>query len=142
MAKAFGKLLFWQRRCPHCGMNLRDHVAGPFHGGLSNVATAYCEKCGRSLHFSSYSERFRRLTPHEPWNLSDGQKRLIEGALAHRDCGGSFRFDASPRCPGCAQPLTLIGPGSTMYVRIEPSLDEQRGAQIWSAQAERLEETR
>ena len=88
-----------------------DACARPFrysllHNGFADSAYAYCDKCGMTAFISAWDKAIplaAKLKAHGPINPE------AEILLAPCVCGGTFRADASPRCPHCSVPLSADG---------------------------------
>lgn len=119
--------------CRHCHRRLDSRLSGPFHGGMSDVGTAYCRQCGRSLHFSFYSERYTERFQSSPWSLNAEEKLQLDNMFVPCPCGGQFSVDAAPRCPFCGNSLAYLVHGPSMYLKVSPFLYEERGDTVWSA---------
>jgi hypothetical protein len=88
-------------RCRSCGAEFDRFV-----GGLLRMSQRFCEACGSVGSVSAGDQRdpgrawFRKgRIVGDPHSLDDEQFARITGPCPK--CGGRFRQDASPRCPGC-----------------------------------------
>ena len=73
------------------------------HNGFNDSAFAYCDACGSSALLSCWYERVpaeAKLKVHGPVNAE------AEALLERCVCGGTFRANASPRCPHCRANLS------------------------------------
>lgn len=126
------KLLFRRQNCTCCGRNIKCRVHGPYHGGFGGTGTAYCDLCGRSLHYNWNDPVSTRIAPKAPWEMSANEHERVEQYFVRCPCGGRFRFQAPPRCPECRCSLSeMLGSDTSMYLRIEPSIDQERGDRVW-----------
>ncbi len=87
--------------CEHCSRNYRYSL---WHSGFGESAYAYCDTCGM-LATCSYRRFFPATMPPSSSNYQVIDEAW-EPLLASCPCGGSFRANASPRCPHCNQPLS------------------------------------
>ena len=88
--------------CEHCAATFAYDL---FHCGFSELAYAYCDRCGQTALLDGWSPMVppeARATWHQA--ISPG----LEPLLAPCPCGGRFRADAAPRCPNCGQPLSAV----------------------------------
>jgi len=87
-----------QGKCDHCGPTFNYDL---WHSGFSDMAYAYCERCGRTATLDGWKApqdtrvRIHQAIPEE-----------AEDELAPCECGGRFRRDARPRCPACGDALS------------------------------------
>lgn len=102
----FGKLF---RRRPDPGPDLgeceschRTFEYQLLHNGFGDTAYAYCDRCGMIALLNFYSQR----PAGAPLRVHGPIDRETERWLESCSCGGSFRRDASPRCPHCTAPLS------------------------------------
>ena len=73
------------------------------HNGFNDSAYAYCDTCGMTALLSGWSKKIPagvNLKIHEVISES------VEPFLQKCTCGGTFRRDASPRCPRCNSKLS------------------------------------
>jgi hypothetical protein len=88
-------------RCQSCGSEFDMFV-----GGLFRVSLRFCDACGSVGSVSAGDQqdpgrswfRKRRMVV-DPHSLDDEEFSRITGPCPQ--CGGRFRREASPRCPGC-----------------------------------------
>ena len=122
----------YEVECSNCGCRFRVSEGGGFHFHILR-----CNKCGeeKSIRFdeigephlqylkgldvpyaSATSESDKRI--QEEYNgesISEAEYRsIVEKLAGNCECGGKFKFDASPRCPECH---------SVHYSRLEGSPD-------------------
>jgi hypothetical protein len=86
-----------QGQCEHCAASFAYEL---WHAGFSDMAYAYCEKCGRTATFD-----LLRAPPGSKTGCHQAIPEEAEAELEPCECGGYFRRNASPRCPQCHQPL-------------------------------------
>jgi hypothetical protein len=104
---------FASHNCPHVtdtssSTGLCESCDGKFeyaliHNGFADTAYAYCDECGMTALLSGWYDKIPEgvlLRIHGPIETE------MESCLQACPCGGSFRRDASPRCPHCNVPLS------------------------------------
>jgi hypothetical protein len=86
--------------CESCGRTFKYRLV---HNGFGDSAFAYCDRCGCEASLSCwYSSvpRQAQLKVHGPVNPE------AEALLRPCSCGGTFKANASPRCPHCSVALS------------------------------------
>jgi uncharacterized paraquat-inducible protein A len=86
--------------CDSCGLTFSYQL---IHNGFNDSAFAYCDRCGCEASLSCWYERIpagAQLKLHGPVNPE------AEALLLPCTCGGTFRANASPRCPHCGSALS------------------------------------
>jgi hypothetical protein len=87
-----------QGKCEHCEASF---VYDIWHTGFGDSAYAYCEECGCVAMLNGWTApRWIKLRIHE------AIPEEIESELQPCECGGTFRRNASPRCPKCRRQLS------------------------------------
>ena len=84
--------------CDACGHTFAYEL---IHNGFNDSAYAYCDECGMTALIDDFGGRTPEGMP--PYRAITA---LGEASLAPCPCGGSFRADAAPRCPGCRAVLS------------------------------------
>lgn len=87
-------------RCEHCGARFTYALV---HNGFNDSAFAYCDACGQTAMLGAWFEGIpedAHFKAHGPISSE------CERWLAPCECGGSFKGDASPRCPRCRRELS------------------------------------
>ncbi len=86
-------------RCPVCAHEFDYYLV---HDGFSDTAHAYCDRCGATALLDMW---FPRIPPAADLRVHQAISKAVEPWLSPCQCGGTFRADASPRCPTCGAPL-------------------------------------
>lgn len=87
-----------QGTCEHCAAAFTYDL---WHTGFSDMAYAYCERCGRTATLDGWkAPKSTRVRIHQA--ISEE----AEDELAPCECGGRFRRNACPRCPTCGKYLS------------------------------------
>lgn len=85
-------------KCNNC---LKNFGYTLIHNGFNETSYAYCDKCGKTAFFDSYSvpEKLKKIFVEESRHhvLSNKLEKFIQPC----DCSGNFKHNASPRCPHC-----------------------------------------
>ena len=84
----------------HCGARFGYFLV---HNGFNDSAFAYCDGCGRTALLSAWFDDIpddAALYHYGPVSVE------AEPWLESCECGGAFRANASPRCPGCTCKLS------------------------------------
>ena len=68
------------------------------HNGFADTAYAYCDRCGTVTLLSGWYEN---IPKDAPLRVQGPIEAKTERWLQACACGGTFRRDASPRCPHC-----------------------------------------
>lgn len=99
-------------RCKDCNKTFEVSIGGGFFFHL-----LHCDRCGRERSISLI-EADKKIKK-ENKNLSIQDKKydeLIEEYAGTCKCGGSFKFEAPPRCPRCrSEEYEQIGGTITLY---------------------------
>jgi hypothetical protein len=94
--------------CDSCAKQFQYQL---IHNGFNETAYAYCDSCGRTAFLDPW---FSRIPPDAQLKIHGAINMEAEPLLAHCDCGGAFRADASPRCPQCQAQLSAEA--ATAYI--------------------------
>ena len=89
--------------CEHCRSQFGYSI---IHNDFNNSAFAYCDSCGATAILSECFDGIPEnvsFRPHGPISVK------TEQWLQPCNRGGSFKSDASPRCPNCKQLLSAEG---------------------------------
>jgi hypothetical protein len=92
-----GGFLFHLLRCDRCGSGKSmafDDIGEPHLRYLKGLPGPY------SMATADHDEAVRNTYQGEPLTESE-YKSTVEGMAGSCKCGGSYRFDALPRCPEC-----------------------------------------
>ncbi len=120
--------------CPSCKLTIIAEYPDVIHAGFSGCGFMYCDECGDLLTWSTYDVGYNAAIPeNQPWDLTSDEKRRVEKAVIGCACGGTFRFDAKPRCPGCNAEIPGIIPDSIHWVRLKRRIDGEK-VNIWKTQ--------
>jgi hypothetical protein len=86
--------------CEHCKHTFSYELV---HNGFNDSAFAYCNSCSTTAILSGWFEAIPRSAGFVPHARISPQ---VEPWLQPCPCGGSFKADASPRCPHCNHALS------------------------------------
>ena len=92
-----GGFFFDELHCDDCGA-----ATSVGHRDLGDIHLRYVKGLGMpyAMVRAEMDRRIQQEYPGEP--LSRGEYlAAVEGGLGPCPCGGRFRYDAPPRCPGC-----------------------------------------
>jgi len=81
------------------------------HNGFNDSAYAYCDRCGRTSILSGWHDK---IPSRAQLKLHQAFPESTEPYLEKCKCEGSFKRDASPRCPHCNTELSAIA--ATTYI--------------------------
>jgi hypothetical protein len=110
--------------CEHCNETFGYHL---IHNGFNNSAYAYCEACGITALLDGW-----KVPKGIHLELHQAIAAEVESCLTPCLCGGSFRADASPRCPHCQQPLSATGAADYIELQAEGSKKGWRWQRTWT----------
>ncbi|MFA5094423.1 MAG: hypothetical protein WC512_04195 [Candidatus Omnitrophota bacterium] len=91
--------------CESCGKSISYRLV---HNGFNESSYAYCDKCGKTAIFdtsmvpNSLKELFYKNSRHNVIS------KELEIYIMPCDCGGRYRYGASPRCPHCKKELSAV----------------------------------
>ena len=88
--------------CESCGKTFSYRLV---HNGFGDCAFAYCDKCGCEASLSCW---FSDIPPQAHLKVHGPVNPEAEVLLQPCSCGGTFRANASPRCPHCTSPLSAV----------------------------------
>jgi hypothetical protein len=112
--------------CEHCAARFAYDV---FHAGFSELAYAYCERCGQTALFDGWSPKVpptARTSRHQA--ISPG----LEPLVAPCACGGRFLANASPRCPSCGEALSADAAAEWIELNAEGTKRGWRWQRSWT----------
>lgn len=92
--------------CEHCATRFAYDL---FHAGFSELAYAYCDRCGQTALLDGWSPR---VPPEARMTWHQGIGPEVEPLLEPCRCGGRFRAGAAPRCPSCRDTLSAAAAAS------------------------------
>lgn len=106
MFKVFEKLL--RRAGPQRSLGECERCHGAFayeliHNGFGDTAYAYCDRCGTTALLSGW---YQDIPAGAPLRVQGPIESETEVWLQPCSCGGTFRRNATPRCPHCNAPLS------------------------------------
>ncbi len=113
--------------CDKCKTSFNYYL---IHNGFNETSYSYCDHCGKTCLLDEYSEEIPRKcqwffeTDKRYEKISD----KLEGYLKKCSCGGSFKRNASPRCPHCRQELDPVEVNKFIYNDVRP---EYKGKFLW-----------
>lgn len=87
-------------RCDICDYSFAYDLC---HCGFADMGYAYCERCGQTALLSGW---FKGIPPAAQLRIHQAISIETEPHLEPCNCGGTFRCNASPRCPRCLQALS------------------------------------
>jgi predicted amidophosphoribosyltransferase len=90
----------WTAICESCGGKFEYTL---IHNGFAETAHAYCDRCGATALLSGWYEH---VPAGAPLRVQGSIELETEPWLSLCSCGGTFRRNASPRCPHCVSPLS------------------------------------
>jgi hypothetical protein len=88
--------------CEHCHKTFSYYLA---HNGFNDSAYAYCDSCEYSVSLSGW---YKGIPARAHLQIHKRISKDVEPFLKSCPCGGTFRADASPRCPHCLEVLSAI----------------------------------
>ena len=94
-------------KCDKCGVEFGYYLV---HNGFNDSNYAYCDKCGK-VAFLNLHERDRIFGHNKRFFTFIPQGIIgkdMETVIKQCSCGGTFKHDASPRCPLCKNQLSAI----------------------------------
>jgi len=117
--------------CPQCHHKIKADYPDIIHSGFDDSGFLYCDKSGDLLTWSSFDPRYVQLVGQiHPWALSKEQKSIVESSLIRCDCGGTFAFAATPRCPVCNHTIPEISIDDIHWIRLKNHIDGRK-TNIW-----------
>lgn len=95
-----------------------------YHAGFGDTAFVYNEAGNLTLIWGVYDAAYERLIGNgDPWQLSPGTQRRIEGMLPISPAGDRWSFQAPARCTTCHQPISKpMAAGEIYYLEYPGSL--------------------
>ena len=87
-------------QCEHCRSKFEYWLG---HNGFNDSAYAYCDSCGRIAYLSGW---FDKIPPQAGFREHGPIPTTCEVWLEPCECGGTFRANATPRCPTCKEELS------------------------------------
>jgi hypothetical protein len=94
-------------KCDKCMVEFKYYLV---HNGFNESCYAYCDSCGRTAFLwlvpSKIPEQYRNYFKRMP--IGEKINGDIESFMEKCSCGGTFKHDASPRCPSCKNQLSAI----------------------------------
>jgi hypothetical protein len=95
-------------KCDKCGIEFGYYLV---HNGFNESSYVYCDTCGKTAFLNEYSTEMPKGYKNLLLRSGDRYRKItkdMELYLEKCSCGGSFKHDASPRCPYCKNQLSPI----------------------------------
>lgn len=112
--------------CEHCKLSFSYTLV---HNGFNDSAFAYCNSCSTTAILSVWFEAIPPSAGFVPHSRISPQS---EAWLQPCPCGGSFKADASPRCPHCNYVLSAEAARSWIEHNSPGSAKGWRWQNSWS----------
>jgi hypothetical protein len=113
--------------CEHCGKFYRYSL---WHSGFGDNSYAYCDDCGM-LATINYDNPLVAAFPPLSTQYAEIDESW-ESLLLPCACGGRFRKGASPRCPGCNEPLSAAHAAGQIEAQAQGAGKGWRWQNNWS----------
>ena len=109
--------------CEHCQKQFAYSLV---HNGFNDSSYAYCDACGMTALLDGW-----KVPADIRLSLHQSIMPEIEPLLVPCECGGTFRTEASPRCPNCRETLSAVRAADYIEPQAEGTKKGWRWQRAW-----------